>query len=201
MTNLDDEFSFRFTGFSLDELSFILQELKSLKNSPGRSKCQALTVYLFWLKTSLDQNSIAYIFGSIDRNKVKNYCKQVREALTLDFVHHFLGANSKSREEWLDQNSEMSKLLFDMSEDQLGVIADGTYLYTEKSKNNNLQREMYSGQKKCHLIKPFVMCTTNGYIINIYGPYPATSNDSKIINHIMDTEDDIKQLIRPNDGL
>lgn len=42
---------------------------------------------------------------------------------------------------------------------------------------------------------------TNGYIINTYGSCPDTSNDSKVTNHIMDTEDYIKQLIRPNDIL
>ena len=40
---------------------------------------------------------LAYIFGTIDRNKVKNYCKQVREALTEDLVPTYIGAYSKSR--------------------------------------------------------------------------------------------------------
>lgn len=95
----------------------------------------------------------------------------------------------------------MAKLIFDMTDEQLSIVGDGTYLFTEKSEDNNLQREMYSGQKKCHLIKPFVMTTTNGYIINVYGPYPATLNDSTIINHIMETQQDIQQLIKPNDIL
>lgn len=41
----------------------------------------------------------------------------------------------------------MAKLLFDMTDEQLAIVADDTYLFNEKSKDNNLQREMYSGQK------------------------------------------------------
>ena len=52
--NLDGEFSFRFTGFYLEELHFILIKFTSLNNSPVRSRCQALAIYLFWLKTGLD---------------------------------------------------------------------------------------------------------------------------------------------------
>ena len=57
-------------------------------------------------------------------------------------------------------------------------IADGTYLYCEKSSNNMLQRELYSGQKKRHLIKPFVICASKGFIIDVFG---ATDNDAKIL--------------------
>lgn len=44
ISNLDDEFSFRFTGFYLEELHFILIKLTSLNNSPVRSRCQALAI-------------------------------------------------------------------------------------------------------------------------------------------------------------
>ncbi len=51
----------------------------------------------------------------------------------------------------------MSKILYDLDPSQLVLIADGTYLYCEKSENSDTQRRLYSGQKKCHLIKPFVI--------------------------------------------
>ena len=51
------------------------------------------------------------------------------------------------RKEWLDQNTKIVKVLFDLDDTQLVCIAVGTYLYAEKSASNILQRQMYSGQK------------------------------------------------------
>jgi hypothetical protein len=51
------------TGFTKDEFFFILNELKSLKNSPARSREQALAVYLTWLKTSIPQFTLSAFFG------------------------------------------------------------------------------------------------------------------------------------------
>ena len=75
------------------------------------------------------------------------------------------------------------------------MIADGTYLYCEKSENNQIQRLTYSGQKKRHLIKPFVICAENGVIIGIYGPYPATLNDAKILELILKDDIALKEIL------
>jgi hypothetical protein len=53
-----------------------------------------------------------------------------------------LGPESKSREDWLLQNTEMSKVLYDLDGSQLILIADGTYLYCEKSENSCIQRKL-----------------------------------------------------------
>ena len=37
--------------------------------------------------------------------------------------------------------------LFDLNENQLCLIADGTYLYCQKSSNNKIQRLLHSVQK------------------------------------------------------
>jgi len=42
-------------GFTKEELSFILCQLRSLKNLPTRTKEQALAIYLTWLKTGIPQ--------------------------------------------------------------------------------------------------------------------------------------------------
>ena len=52
------------------------------------------------------------------------------------------GPNSKSRADWLLQNTEMSKILYDLDPSQLVLIADGTYLYCEKSENSDTQRRL-----------------------------------------------------------
>ncbi|MFO0003396.1 MAG: transposase family protein [bacterium] len=73
----------------------------------------------------------------------------------------------------------MVKLLFELDDEILVLIADGTYLYCEKSLNNQLQRKTYSGQKKRHLIKPFIIITSDGYIVDVFGLYPATHRNRK----------------------
>ena len=95
----------------------------------------------------------------------------------------------------------MVKELHDLSDDQLALIADGTYLYCEKSFNNLIQRKLYSSQKKRPLIKPFVICASNGCIVDVFGPYPAVDNDAKIIEDILANNKAFRELLLPNDLL
>ena len=93
----------------------------------------------------------------------------------------------------------MAKTLFDLDGSQLILIADGTYLYCEKSENSDTQRKLYSSQKKRHLIKPFVIVAENGVIIGIYGPFSATTNDAKILELILRDDSALKNLINKKD--
>ena len=93
----------------------------------------------------------------------------------------------------------MAKHLYEFEPFQLIMIADGTYLYCEKSENNHIQRLTYSGQKKRPLIKPFVIVAENGVIIGIYGPFPATLNDAKILELILNEDLALRNLIRKRD--
>jgi len=65
----------------------------------------------------------------------------------------------------------MAKELFDLNKTQFIIICDGTYCYIQKSANNLIQRLTYSVQKGRPLVKPFVICTTDGFIIDIFGFY------------------------------
>ena len=44
--------------------------------------------------------------------------------------------------------------------DQIVLIADGTYLYCQKSSNNEFQRRTYSSHKHRHLIKPTIITSS-----------------------------------------
>ena len=192
---------FSHTGFTKDEFYLILNELKSLKNSPQRSREQALAIYLFWLKTGIAQNTINAIFGLDMRQKISDYCGQVRGSLIKEFVPQYLGSCHRTRENFLVKNISIVKTLYDMEEDQLCLIAYGTYIYCQKSSNNKLQRKLWSGHKKRPLIKPFVICCSNGYIVDVYGPFAATENDARILLHLLDSNKELKALIKPNDLL
>lgn len=83
--------------------------------------------------------------------------------------------------------------------DSLGIICDGTYLRHEKSSNNLYQRKSYSGQKKTPLCKPFTMCTTNGYIIDLAGPFDANLNDAEIMKCIMKDPHGLRSILKEGD--
>lgn len=182
-------------GFTKDEIIFILDEVKSLNNSPQRNKLQALVIYLFWLKTGIAQDLIACYFGLNDRRFVGHLCDQVRTALNKDFCPNHLGSSHLNRDSWISKNTVMAKSVFDLNPDQFCFICDGTYCYCEKSCNNYVQRICYSGQKYRHLVKPFVISSTNGTIIDVYGPFTAVDNDASILTSILKTDKNLRDLI------
>ena len=84
---------------------------------------------------------------------------------------------------------------------QFVIVCDGTYCYCQKSSNNRIQRKTYSCQKKRHLVKIFVICTSDGYIVDIFGPYAASDNDATILRDIIQKDNSIKELLLKEDIL
>ena len=64
------------------------------------------------------------------------------------FCKKFLGTSSLERENFLLHKNPISSILYDLNDFKLVLIADGTYLFCEKSLNNDLQKQLYSRQKK-----------------------------------------------------
>ena len=122
-------------------------------------------------------------------------CKKALE----EFISDNLGANRTTRDDWLTHNTEQASEIFIRDDNQLILIADGTYCYIQKSANNSFQRKTYSGQKKRHLVKPFVLCTADGTIVDIYGLYAATVNDAKIMEDVFENDVNLRELIKPDD--
>ena len=82
--------------------------------------------------------------------QVQKACSQVKNSLKKVFVGKFLGASSLERENFLLHKNPISSILYDLNDFKLVLIADGTYLFCEKSLNNDLQKQLYSRQKKTH---------------------------------------------------
>ena len=161
------------TASSGNDFNILLNSMKTLKNSPNRNKSQALGTYLFWLRTGLDYRTIATLLSLDNHQTVGEYCEQARNSLLKDFVPKNLGVSHITRDQWAQQKTVKSTELFNVDPDQLVLIADGTYLYTNKCFDNEIQRSSFSVQKKKPLAKPFVICSANGKIVNIYGLFPA----------------------------
>lgn len=103
-----------------------------------------------------------------------------------------MGIENRSREFFISHNTETSIKLFGLRDDELVLVADGTYCRIEKSADNEFQYNTYSGQKKDSLIKPFVIVCADGYYVDVWGPYPANNNDATIFRHILDTDPDLR---------
>ena len=198
-SNPIEENSLSLIGFTKEEFLFLYEYLEEMKDTKQRTKQQALFIYLFWLRNGLSMEKIGYLFN-LTFQDVSRYCFQIRDAFK-EFVDDFLGAKRMPREQWLTHNTTIAKDLFCENDFQLILIADGTYCYCQKSANNYFQRVTYSGQKKRHLVKPFVICTCDGTIVDIYGFYSATTNDATIMEDILLEDTDLREIFQENDIL
>ncbi len=125
-------------------------------------------MYYYWLGKGTDQDFLASLFGeNISQKMISNYLSQIRQAIYKDFVPYFLGAH-KEREFYLAHNSITAKILHELGDDILCIFVDGTYCGLEKSANNNFQYGTWSKQKSGSLMKPFIICCADGYIIDCY---------------------------------
>lgn len=85
-----------------------------------------------------------------------------------DFTPHHLGLQHIDRQAVLDHHqTAIATELFTTNPNQLCIIMDGTYLYIQKSSNNEMQRRTYSFHKHRHLVKPMIITTTVSFFLFI----------------------------------
>lgn len=93
------------------------------------------------------------------------------------------------------ETAYLAKTLFQLKENTLALIFGGTYVRHEKSNNNAYQRKSFSGQKKIPLCKPFTIYTTDGYTIDIAGPFNANMNDATIMKTLFEDSNELKSIM------
>ena len=105
------------------------------------------------------------------------------------FVPKHLGLSHKERSKVnADHTTEFARVLFaDSQKDVAIAIADGTYIYIEKSGDYAFQRRSYSVHKGRPLVKPMMLVATDGYILTVLGLYLADgkNSDAKITEHML----------------
>lgn len=75
-----------------------------------------------------------------------------------------------------------------------------TYLYVQKSSNYMYQKDTYSLHKYRNLMKPFIIECCDWYIVDVVGPYPATTSDANIMsNEFSDETKPLRQYFQPGD--
>ena len=141
-----------------------------------------LTHFLIKLRTGNSERCIAAILD-IDEKQVQKTIEVVLQCFRKILPVHF-GYQSHSRDFFISQIYSVPSKLYDLT-NHLSITCDATYLRHQKSSNNVYQRKSYSGQKKTSACKPFTICTTIGYVINVDGPFNATKNDAKILEELL----------------
>lgn len=185
-----------YTGLSIqqfEELLLLVPSLTTTTTSAVDAK-NALLMLLIRFRKAATYEYIAKLFD-VSTFKVSTNIKKARNALNHDFVPNWLGFANLGRE-CLLQNTTMSARLLhgNGNADTVITIWDGTYIYVYKSSNYEFQKDTYNGQKKRNFLRPMVCVTTNGYIVDILGPFEATKNDAKCMRTILNGQPEVKIL-------
>ncbi len=174
------------------------EQFKSICSFTLHCSDQQIAVLLCKLRTALSNEQIGFLFGVCERT-IANYLNQTREELLKHLVPKYI--NNNKRSELIAHNTEMAKILFDISDDKACCIFDATYRLAQKSSNFAGQKQLWSEQKKMPLVKPMVGCTPDGYILYVLGPFDATHNDATILKDCFSRYSEILSSIHEGDTI
>lgn len=191
------------TGLKRDcfnDLVTMLPSLQSFFSGDLKKTTKAITMFLYRMRTASTYESMAISF-ELSVKTVMKYIDAARNSLQTDFVPRFLGFENHGRDFLLNCTTEMARQLYCGNDNQkIVIVADGTYIYCNKSKNFDFQRETYSDQKKRNFVKPMVFVTTDG-TYDVLGPYAAGQNDASIMKTIFQTHEEIMTVMKESDIL
>ncbi|XP_047543285.1 uncharacterized protein LOC125075621 [Vanessa atalanta] len=198
--NMEDHLVHHWLGFTKEQYQRILNEVPQLLlKSSGPI---GLTAYLMKLRTSDSNERISALFN-IPKRTLDGYVSEARHLMYDYFVPRHLGLNHMNRQEIVDRTLLIPQGLFGNHNgvNKPVIIIDGTYCFIEKSSNYLYQKRTYSLHKYNNLVKPFMIVCADGHIVDVMGPYPATTSDAEIINHeFRDPNSILRQYFQAGDA-
>ncbi|XP_061170430.1 uncharacterized protein LOC133179753 [Saccostrea echinata] len=202
----NDEDYISLLGISKANFDDLVTNVTSMRNTKIRTIRNAVGILLFKLKSGLSNGLLATLCGFRCRRQVAEIIESARIAIVKDFVPHNLGFDHITRESIIENHTtDISKQLFsDPISNTVILVLDGTYIYIQKSASYKFQRLSYSVHKGRPLVKPFLITTTSGYIVEVFGPYLANgrNNDASILKTVMKTnKGNIMDFLTENDVL
>lgn len=189
------------TGLTREQISEILILTPSIEAATkSKEKAEkALKMYLMRMRKASTYIDIAKKFN-FTAPTVSTHIETVRKKLCEEFVPVFLGFKNISREILLEHTTVQARRLYcPDNPNAVVLIWDGTYIFCEKSGNYKFQKQTFSGQKKRNLVKPMVCVCSDGYIVDVFGPYMATENDASIMKNIMVKHPEVLNALQPFD--
>lgn len=138
------------------------------------------------MKQGISDDFLKVIFNYRTRQAVSLAISTVRECLMGRFVFENIGFNSITRQQFIDRHiTDFANQLYNPDPDDRKAIVyiDGTYSSIQKSSNFQALRQSFCVHKGKHLVKPILIVATNGYILDIHGPYFSDhgNNDASIM--------------------
>lgn len=194
----DNEFHF-WTGLTKYQFNVILNQTPSLGDRSVHP-ATVLGIFLTKIRTGEPDERLATKFN-MSRRTLERKLAIARECLSNDFVPQHLGLNHITREDVVAKNLAIPSHFFggNYNEPAAILVCDGTYIYLQKSSNFLFQRKTYSLHKFRNLVKPFLIVCTDGYIVDVTGPYTATTSDASIMRDLMQEDSPIHGFLRVND--
>lgn len=166
----------RNTSLTYEDFCGVLDELVSLKARDQKPHI-ALYMYLMKMRTGWPDEDIKNIFH-VSLATVNRKLRKVREAMREDFVGRHVNYQ-RTRDELITHNTQMSNIIF--GEGRVMLICDGTYIYVNKSRNFQFQKQSYNGHKKRNFVRIMMVVACDGTVAYALGPYKATDNDAKVL--------------------
>lgn len=145
-----------------------------------------LLCFLCKLRQGLSDELLKVIFQYSSRQVVSMAIATVRQSLMIRFAPENIGFEAITREDYIERHvTPFANHLYNPTPHEPKAITyiDCTYLNIEKSSCFKALRQSYSVYKGKHLVKPSMITASDGYILDIQGPYfsNAANNDAKIL--------------------
>ncbi|CAF4309419.1 unnamed protein product, partial [Rotaria sp. Silwood2] len=132
----------------------LLDYVKLMRNSSVRSVRVALAIFLCKMRLGVANSVLSAIFQLNDKRIVSQIIHSVQKALIQSFVPQHIGFGHIDRQTVINQHSStIATTLLTNSKNNVVVVIDGTYLYVQKSSDNEFQRRSYSLHKYRNLVK------------------------------------------------
>lgn len=199
--NKKSDFEFKTeTGLTRGQFENLFQQLPSMSqvfayDKNNETAVNSLYLYLMKLRTARTHDDIGLAFG-ITRFTVTERMKKVRKVLEQDFVFKHVNYE-RTREELAAKTSLLSQTLFCGGDTTCPVlVVDGTYVYVQKSSNYEFQKKSYSDQKKRNFVRVMVCTTTDGTVVFVLGPFPASTNDASVMSSLVQHSNVFSSLVQ-----
>ncbi|CAL8113575.1 unnamed protein product [Orchesella dallaii] len=202
VTDEDCRAFFGLKKIDFDTLFSYIQQ--HLYKSALRSAKTALAIFLAKLRLGVSQDVLAKLFGVKNQPNVSKVIHRIAKLLEQHFVPQNLGVGHMSREVIENvHNPTFVRQMFEVPNENIVLILDGTYVYIEQASDHELQSATYSPHKHRNLVKFMMIVTPDGYIVDAPGPYLADSSnsDAKILSNMLKQEGGIASVLKANDHL
>ncbi|KMQ86993.1 vacuolar protein sorting-associated protein 13c [Lasius niger] len=185
------------TGHTWENIILLHNMMSTMRDSKNCNITQALVIFLCKLRSGNSDNLISAILD-VDEKKVTNSINAVLKCFKDHVLPKHFGIHAHSREFFISHTAASANRLHNL-DNRLALICDATYLRHKKSANNAYQRKSYSDQKKTALCKPFTICTTDGFIVDVPRPFNATKNDAQILEYLLTLPNGFSNILKKGD--